>query len=136
MIYNIKNQKTRIESRLDVSTYLDRLKYALDKGTATINFQKDRNVDYGRKKEDTNAYTINELFPDEDIVTVKDLRFPKRSDMRVFGRLYDKHEIYIKIRVELLKGSLSGVENYVFIMSFHHSTIPFSEIYFPYKEAS
>lgn len=153
MVHVDKNQRTRVESHLDVSTYLDRLKYAIDSGTAMINFQKERNVDVGRKKEYTNAYTVHELFPDEDLVdamkrelknicvkeyieTVKDLRFPNRSEMRVFGRLYEEKEIYIKIRVELMKSSAAGTGNYIFIMSFHHSTIPFRDIEFPYKEVS
>ena len=68
----------------------------------------------------TNQFTVADLFPDENPVsalkrelqtlsveeymqTVKDLRYPKRSEMREFGKVYDgKGEVYIKIRVELL----------------------------------
>ena len=35
--------------------------------------------------------------------TVKDLRFPNRSEMREFGKVYNSNEdVYIKLRVELL----------------------------------
>lgn len=133
----------RIESETEVKTYLDRLRYALGAG-ATIQFQEDRGVDIDREPQYTNRYTVEELFPNEDVVsalkrelrtltvknyirTVPDTRFPKRSDWREFGKTYEcTKEIYIKLRVELLGMSV------VFVMSFHHSTIPFSETIFPY----
>ena len=63
---------------------------------------------------------MNTLFPNENPVdalkrelltlsignymkTVQDLRFPKKSEMREFGKVYNNTEdVYIKIRVELL----------------------------------
>ncbi|BEP30327.1 hypothetical protein HLPR_26580 [Helicovermis profundi] len=62
------NQKKRIESKMEVQTYLDRLKYAIKSGSVRINFQKNRKVDEGRDKKYTNRYTMAQLFPDEDEV--------------------------------------------------------------------
>ena len=135
----------RIESELEVKTYLDRLRYALDNG-ATIQLQVIRKVDIDRAPQFTNRYTIAELFPDEDPVnalkrelraltvknyirTVSDINMPNRSEMREFGKVYPgPKEIYIKLRVEL-----QG-KNYVFVMSFHYAMIPFDKEVFPYKE--
>lgn len=107
----------RIESELEVKTYIQNLKFALKNG-AKINFQVKRRVDDNRDEKYTNEYTVNMLFPDENPVdalkrellklttqdymrTVKDLRFPKRSEMREFGKVYNgKDDVYIKIRVD------------------------------------
>lgn len=75
---------------------------------------------------------------EEYIETVKDQRFPKRSDMRVFGRKYSGKDVYIKIRVELVKTSNcmkngSG-DNYIFVMSFHYSEEAFTDSDFPYRK--
>ena len=111
--------RTRIESELEVRSYLLDLRYALEHG-AKVTFQAERQVDQGRDIRYTNRFTIADLFPDENPVnalkrelqkltveeymqTVKDLRFPNRSEMREFGKVYDgKGDVYIKIRVELL----------------------------------
>ena len=138
----------RIESELDVRAYLQNLKYALDHG-AKITFQEERLVDQRRDQRYTNRFTVADLFPDENPVvalkrelqkltveeymqTVKDLRFPKRSEMREFGKVYDgKGNVYIKIRVELL----SEYGNHTtFVMSFHYATIPFTSEMFPYRK--
>ncbi len=140
----------RIEEKLDVLTYISRLKYALEHGCAQITFQEDRRVDEEKDEMYTNRYTMAELFPDQDPVavlkneltlikveeyveTVKDLRFRKRSEMRIFGRYYNTNEVYIKIRVELMKASSAGVNDTVFVMSYHNSTIPFKNVTFPYR---
>ena len=109
----------RIESELEVKSYIQNLKYALNNG-AKIEFQIKRLVDDGKDEKYTNLYTVNTLFPNENPVdalkrelltlsvedymqTVKDLRFPKRSEMREFGKVYNgTDDVYIKIRVELL----------------------------------
>ena len=95
----------RIESELEVKTYIQDLKFALNNG-AQINFQAKRRVDENREEKYTNQYTINTLFPNENPVdaikrelltlsvedymqTVKDMRFPKRSEMREFGKVYN-----------------------------------------------
>ena len=95
----------RIESELDVLAYLQDLKYALEHG-AKLTFQEERLVDQYRDQRYTNRFTVADLFPDESPVaalkrelqkltveeymqTVKDLRFPKRSEMREFGKVYD-----------------------------------------------
>ncbi|CUH96394.1 hypothetical protein P22_2484 [Propionispora sp. 2/2-37] len=141
-------EKSTIESEFDVSTYLERLKYALESGSATISFQMNRQVDDARDRKYTNRYTMHTLFPDEDVVavlkrelatltvhdyieTVKDTRYPKRSDMRVFGKKYSGEDVYIKIRVELV-GSMGN--NYVFVMSFHFAEKAFVETDFPYRK--
>ena len=140
----------RKESKLEVQTYLDRLKYAFESGSATVSYQEERRVDQKRNKRFSNRFTMAQLFPDDDpvealkrelslltveeyIETVKDTRFPKKSEMRVFGKQYSGDDVYIKIRVELVSTLASG-ENYVFVMSFHYSEWDFKESDFPYKK--
>lgn len=144
-----KETNERIESELEVKSYLQNLRYALDNG-AKINFQINRRIDTKRNIKYTNQYTVNTLFPDEDPVdalkrelmtltveeymrTIKDLKFPKRSEMREFGRIYNgKDDVYIKIRVELL-----GVygNTTTFVMSFHYAERPFAPEMFPYRKS-
>ena len=141
--------KSRIESELEVRSYLQDLRYALEHG-AKLTFQEERQVDQNRDQRYTNKFTVADLFPDENPVTalkrelqrltveeymqtVKDLRFPKKSEMREFGRVYNgKGDVYIKIRVELL----SEYGNHTtFVMSFHYATIPFTPKMFPYRKS-
>lgn len=140
--------RTRIESQLEVRSYLHNLRYALEHN-AKITFQVERLVDKNRDQQYTNSFTVADLFPDENPVialkrelqtltveeymrTVKDLRFSKRSEMREFGKIYDgKGDVYIKIRMELL----SEFGNHtIFVMSFHYAEIPFTPDMFPYKK--
>lgn len=147
----LKEEKSneRIESRLEITSYLQNLKYSLKNG-AKIHFQEKRNVDKLRDFKYSNEYAMMDLFPNKDpitvlkhellsltvhnyIRTVRDINRPNNSEMREFGKIYGPNkDIYIKIRVELLKSGSCGIDNYVFIMSFHYSTIPFSESTFPY----
>lgn len=144
----MEQTKARIESVLEVQAYLQDLKYALDHG-ATVTFQMERRVDQNRDVHYTNKFTVADLFPDEDpimalkrelqkltieeyMLTVKDLHFPNRSEMREFGKVYDgKGDVYIKIRVELL----SQYGNHTtFVMSFHYAETPFTPEMFPYRK--
>jgi len=138
----------RIETEEEVKSYLQNLRFALEHG-AKLTFQIKRFVDENRDEKYTNQYTVSKLFPDEDPVdalkrelkslkveeyirTVKDLRFPKRSEMREFGKVYNSiDDVYIKIRVELLGEYGNPV---AFVMSFHYAERPFSEEMFPYKK--
>lgn len=140
--------KARIESELEVKAYIQDLKFSLNNG-AQIDFQVKRVVDEKRDEKYTNQYTVNRLFPDENPVdalkrelltlsvedymrTVKDTRFPKRSEMREFGKGYNGTEdVYIKIRVELL--GLYG-NTTTFVMSFHFAEKAFTPEMFPYKK--
>ena len=140
--------KARIESELEVKAYIQDLKFALNNG-AQIDFQAKRLVDEKRDEKYTNQYTVNKLFPDENPVdalkrelltlsvedymqTVKDTRFPKRSEMREFGKVYNGTEdVYIKIRVGLL--GLYG-NTTTFVMSFHFAEKAFTPEMFPYKK--
>lgn len=139
------------DSRIQVQEFIDRLKYAICSGNVKISFQKDRKVDEGRNLKYTNRYTIGHLFPDEDeievlkrelsflsvedyIETVKDNRFPKLTEMRVFGRRYFECDVYIKIRLELLGVSKALGDSYILVMSFHYSEWDFKESDFPYKK--
>lgn len=89
--------KARIESELEIKSYIQNLRFALNNG-AKIDFQARCLVDEKRDEKYTNQYTVNKLFPDENPVdalkrelltltvedymqTVKDTRFPKRSEM-------------------------------------------------------
>lgn len=143
-----KETNARIESKLEVKTYIQNLKFSLNNG-AQINFQAKRVVDEKRNEKYTNQYTVSKLFPDENPVdalkrelltlsvedymqTVKDTRFPKRSEMREFGKVYNGTEdVYIKIRVELL--GLYG-NTTTFVMSFHFAEKAFTPEMFPYKK--
>ena len=106
-------------------------------------------MDSNRDEKYTNQYTVNTLFPDENPVnalkrellslsaenylqTVKDLRFPKRSEMREFGKVYNgSDDVYIKIRVELL--GMYG-QTTTFVMSFHFAEKAFTPEMFPYRK--
>lgn len=143
----MSNTNARIESELEVRSYLHDLVYALEHG-AQITFQEIRQVDRNRNIRFTNTYTVATLFPDENPVdalrrelksltveeymrTVKDFRFPKRSEMREFGKVYHGNDVYIKIRVELL----AGFGNHTtFVMSFHFAAEPFRPDMFPYRK--
>ena len=144
MIHEINS---RIESETEVRAYVQNLKFALNNG-AKIDFQVKRLVDEKRDEKYTNQYTVNTLFPDENPVdalkrelltlsveeymqTVKDLRFPNRSEMREFGKVYNGSEdVYIKIRVELL-GAYGNTTT--FVMSFHFAERALTPEMFPSK---
>jgi hypothetical protein len=144
----LADTKARIESEIEVRSYLQDLRYALEHN-AKVTFQIERMVDKNREPRYTNQFTVADLFPDEDPVsalkrelqtltveeymqTVKDLRFPKRSEMREFGKVYDgKGDVYIKIRVELLA---AYGDHTTFVMSFHYAEIPFTPDMFPYRK--
>lgn len=144
----MKRLEYRIETEEEVKTYLARLRYAIESG-ADIIFQEKRGVDDKRALKYTNRYTVATLFPDENPVdvlkrelmtltskdylrTVKDTRFPNRSEMREFGKTYDSDEVYIKIRVELASALGTG-GHITFVMSFHFAEVSFCEEVFPYK---
>ena len=140
--------KSRIESEIEVKAYIQDLKFALNNG-AKIDFQAKRLVDEKRDEKYTNQYTVNKLFSDENPVdalkrelltlsvedymqTVNDIRFPKRSEMREFGKVYNgTDDVYIKIRVELL-GMYGNTTT--FVMSFHFAEKAFTPEMFPYKK--
>ncbi len=139
-----ENKKTT-KSKAEVEAYLAKLFYTLGQENTSITFQEDRRIDSERDLKYTNRYTITALFPDESprdamwrelqkltirdyIETVKDIRFPKRSEMWVFGKRYSAEDVYIKIRVEVLP------RNTLFVMSFHFSTSPFINGDFPYAK--
>ena len=140
---------SRIESEIEVKAYIQNLKYALNNG-AKIDFQVRRLVDEQRDEKYTNQYTVNKLFPDENPVdalkrelltlsveeymkTVKEHRFPNRSEMREFGKVYNgSDDVYIKIRVELL-GMYGNTTT--FVMSFHFAEKAFTPEMFPYKKS-
>ena len=144
----MSDTRTRIESRTEVSAYLQALKYALEQN-AELRFQVFRKVDEERPLRYTNRFTVADLFPDENptdalkrelktltideyIQTVQDLRYLGKSEMREFGRQYvGKGDVYIKIRVELL--SAFGGHS-IFIMSFHYAETPLTREMFPYRK--
>ena len=140
--------KSRIESRLEIQSYLQNLSYALDHGAA-ITFQIDRQIDKSRDIKYTNKFTIADLFPNtnpvdalkrelrkltiEDYIrTVKDTRFKNKNEMREFGKVYEGNkDVYIKIRVELLS---DFGDHTIFVMSFHYAEKTFTEDMFPYRK--
>ena len=144
----LEETNARIESETEVKAYLQNLRFALNNG-AKINFQINRRTDDNKDEKFTNRYTINILFPNENpiealkrellslgvedyIQTVKDFRFPKKSEMREFGKVYNgKDDVYIKIRVELL--GMYG-QTTTFVMSFHFAERAFTPDMFPYRK--
>lgn len=140
--------KSRIESKLEVLSYLQNLKYALDNG-AILTFQENRRVDQNRPIRFTNRYTVGKLFPHENpadalrrelktltveeyLRTTEDTRFKKRGEMREFGKIYKgTEEVYIKIRVTLFG---QNGKHSAFVMSFHYAETPFNQETFPYRE--
>lgn len=140
--------KSRIESKLEIQSYLQNLSYALDHGAA-ITFQIERQIDKSRDIKYTNKFTIADLFPNtnpvdalkrelrklsiEDYIrTVKDTRFKSKSEMREFGKVYEGNkDVYIKIRVELLS---DFGDHTIFVMSFHYAEKTFTEDMFPYRK--
>lgn len=144
-------QTKRLESKQEVETYLDRLLYAIQSGSVKITFLKERDVDKKRNRKYTNRYTMSQLFPDEDeveaikreltflceeeyIETVKDLGFPQKSEMRVFGRKYLKDDVYIKIRVELINIDQAYGDAHILVISFHYAEWDFRKTDFPYRK--
>lgn len=144
-LVNLQEEKSRIETELEIQSFLQKMCYALDSG-AKIIFQEHRRIDTYREMKYTNAYTIATLFPDENPVeflknelktlqkenyirTVKDLKFPARSEMREFGKVYSDKDVYIKIRAELLS-EVGG--HMFFVMSFHFAMKAFDDDDFPY----
>lgn len=143
-------ERYRIETEEEINAYLARLKYALDNGAKLV-FQVTRRVDAERDERYTNQYTMVHLFEEENpqtalrrelktlttqdyLRTVKDMRFPNKSEMREFGKVYNGcDEVYIKIRVELLTQS-GGGEHAAFVMSFHYAMKPFSQETFSYRK--
>jgi hypothetical protein len=134
-----------LKTREDVEASLSKLQYALQDKSTLIDFQEERYADQDRQKEYTNIYTVAKLFPDESpneamrreladlkvqdyIETVKDIRYTKRSELWVFGKQYMGKDTYIKFRVEIIQ------RNHIFVLSFHFSTIPFSEVQFPFAK--
>ena len=145
-VANLHNEDSRIESEIEVQTFLDNMNYALDNG-AEVDFQIERRIDQLRDERYTNRYTISALFPDENpidvlkrelknlkledyIRTIRDIRFPNRGEMREFGKVYNNQDVYIKVRVKLL---INAGSHTVFVMSFHFAIIPFTVDDFPYK---
>lgn len=143
------NETRRIESKEEVQAYLQNLRYVLDHG-ATVDFQESRMVDQKREVCYTNQYTVQKLFSADEVLTdalkrelrsltvemymgtVKDLRFPRRSEMREFGKVYSgNREVYIKIRVELMK---NYGNHYIFVMSFHFAEREFTASMFPFAQ--
>lgn len=131
-----------IESKYAIKTFLAQLKHTIDNNCHII-LQRHKSSENNRPIEYTNLYTINDLFPNEDIPnilkrvlkelniddyihTVIDNKFKNRPPMRVFGKLFKDKDVYIKIRVEMLKEK-------IFVMSFHYALHPFVDAYYPYK---
>ncbi len=143
-------QAKRIEPKLNVQTFTDRLRYAIRDGSAEVYLQKDRLIDRKRNKLYTNRHTLGALFPDEDettvlqrelltlsadnyIETLEDVRFKNRSPWWVFGKNYQGRDVYIKLRVELVSSDKSKAGTHIFVMSFHYSDRKFSDSSFPYQ---
>ena len=143
---DLERYESRIESKFEVQSFLDKLRYALEHN-ATIRIQVDRDVERTRDIRFSNRYTLAELFPEEApeealrrelhkltvkdyIETQKDARYPMRGEFRVFGVTYPPtQDVFIRIRVELFA---NFGQHSAYVMSFHFATRPFAEEHFPY----
>ena len=100
----MNTERARIESELEVRSYLQNLRYALAHD-ARVEINYERKVDKKRELQYRNNYTLMELFGKRNLVavmrrelqtltleeymrTVKDLRYPNRTEMREFGKVY------------------------------------------------
>lgn len=145
-LMNNTADSSRVETIEEVQAFLARMKYAIDNG-AKITVQEERQVDNNRDLKYTNKYTLADLFSDENptdaikrelksltvkdyIRTLKDLRFPNRSELREFGKEYNNKDVYIKVRVEIIPAT---GQSPVFVMSFHYAMRPFGTETFPYR---
>ena len=72
--------RARIESELEVRSYLQNLRYALEHG-AKVTFQAERRVDQNRDRQYTNSFTVADLFPDENPVSANGKEVRTREDL-------------------------------------------------------
>ena len=141
--------KKRIESKIEIVDYLRKLLLALQHDGVVVRLKVDSFSDEHRNERYTNRFTINSLFPDEDVVTVLkrelslitvenyiktelDRDLPWKLEFRIFGKSYGD-DVYIKIRVEDEDKFLT--QPIVQVMSFHYALHQFTQKQFPYKGA-
>lgn len=141
------NSKNRIESEIEVALYLKDLVSALHHDKVRIKIQMSSYANRDRDERYTNRFTINNLFPNEDIPTalkrelklveienyietVVDREFPTKLEFRVFGKYYDDY-VYIKMRVEQ-EGEHKN-NPLVYLISFHYAMYKYHQNDFPYK---
>ncbi|MBN2697133.1 MAG: hypothetical protein JXR38_06280 [Bacilli bacterium] len=144
-----KDKKTYIKNRDEISTVLARVKYALENNSVDINIIYDRLSEEQKDIRHTNRYTLNDLFPDDDHVSVLkqelgklslsdymesvvDDRLPNKC-LDVFGKSYNNKDVYIKFRVELFEMQRTYGKDLIVIVSFHYSDRVFNKSDFPYK---
>ena len=125
-----KNEIKRTEARIEIQTYLDRLKYAIENGSAVIEFAKERYIDKERNKKHTNKYTMSVLFPDEDFVTALKKELIKLTVEEYIETVKDINRPKYS---EFSSVHASG-GNYIFVMSFYFAEFKFNEEEFPYKK--
>jgi len=137
----------RIESKIEVKDYLRKLLLALQHEGVVVRLKVDSFSDEHRNERYTNRFTINSLFPDEDVVLVLkrelslitfenyiktelDRDLPWKLEFRIFGKSYGD-DVYIKIRVmDKVKFSSNPI---VQVMSFHYAMYQFIQNQFPCK---
>lgn len=141
-----EDKDARIESKDEVTSYIQSLRYALSSG-AQVLYVPERKVDQDRDIRHTNRYTLNNLFPDRNpvivlkqelaklevrdyICTIQDSRYPNASELRVFGKRYESDNVYIKIRVDLVD-KFGGKS--ILVLSFHYAEYELNDNDFPYK---
>lgn len=77
------NVNSRIESELEIDTYLARIKYCLESGGCQITVKKERKSEQDKDIKYTNKYTLGQLFPNENPVDAM-----KRELAHLTKRLY------------------------------------------------
>lgn len=139
----VMDLKKVIYPKEEVDNYIANLKFALSNKQTSIIFEKKRVADVYKDEKNTNRFTVDNLFPNQDerkvlrrelqklkveeyIHTIDDADAPGLKKLWVFGRKYDK-DVYIKIRVELF-------ENYVLVRSFHYAEWKYNDASFPYRK--
>lgn len=145
-----KNSSARIEQKFVVEHFISEVKEALLNDSTQLSTEQKREEDEAELHE--NIMSI--LFPNEDETTVlkrelanltsedyletlKDKKFPNKSETRVFAKKYDEDYIFLHVRMETLVQSESDETVKALIMSLHFRDEDDDEIEiadFPYKE--
>lgn len=142
-----KKNSSRIEQKFVVEHFLTEMKEALSSESAQLYSQHHRKEDEAEMHE--NIMSI--LFPNEDetavlkreltdltmedyIETLKDKKFPNKSETRIFAKQFNGDYVFLHVRIELLEDPETGDTHQGLITSLHfcETELPMSD--FPYKK--
>ena len=142
-----KKNSSRNEQKFVVEHFLTEMKEALSSESAQLYSQHHRKEDEAELHE--NIMSI--LFPNENetavlkreltglttedyIETLKDKKFPNKSETRVFAKQYNGEFVYMHVRVEMLEQEETGEPEQGLITSLHFCESELEVTDFPYKK--